>query len=169
MLTVMEREEGPHGPDSADDCAKLAAQLQTVSELMPRTSRQATQASCLDDLLKKVSLLLPRILSSSGFFSEVVDYRRGMRKSLGGFPECVLSGSEAEASRWRNQYYTDLIREDILEFSRIHEIRAIRLLLELLRERVGTPLSYTSLAEDLQISPNTVKKYIDILESLLLV
>ena len=88
---------------------------------------------------------------------------------LGGFPEPFLSGSEAEASRWRNQYYTDLIREDILEFSRIHEIRAIRLLLELLRERVGAPLSYTSLSEDLQISPNTVKKYIDILESLCII
>jgi predicted AAA+ superfamily ATPase len=88
---------------------------------------------------------------------------------LGGFPEPFLSGSEAEASRWRNQYYTDLIREDILEFSRIHEIRAIRLLLELLRERVGAPLSYTSLSEDLQISPNTAKKYIDILESLCII
>jgi predicted AAA+ superfamily ATPase len=88
---------------------------------------------------------------------------------LGGFPEPFLSGSETEAARWRNQYYTDLIREDILEFSRIHEIKAIRLLVELLRERVGSPLSYTSLAEDLQIAPNTVRKYVDILESLCII
>jgi len=77
---------------------------------------------------------------------------------LGGFPEPFLSGSETEAARWRKQYYTDLIREDILEFSRIHEIKAIRLLVEMLRERVGSPLSYTSLAGDLQIAPNTVRK-----------
>jgi predicted AAA+ superfamily ATPase len=88
---------------------------------------------------------------------------------LGGFPEPFLSGSDAEAARWRNQYYTDLIREDILEFSRIHEIKAIRLLVELLRERVGSPLSYTSIAEDLQIAPNTVRKYVDILESLCII
>lgn len=88
---------------------------------------------------------------------------------LGGFPEPFLSGSNAEAARWRNQYYTDLIREDILEFSRIHEIKAIRLLVELLRERVGSPLSYTSIAEDLQIAPNTVRKYVDILESLCII
>jgi len=88
---------------------------------------------------------------------------------LGGFPEPFLSGSDSEAARWRNQYYTDLIREDILEFSRIHEIRAIRLLVELLRERVGSPLSYTSIAEDLQISPNTVRKYVDILDSLCII
>lgn len=88
---------------------------------------------------------------------------------LGGFPEPFLSGSDSEAARWRNQYYTDLIREDILEFSRIHEIKAIRLLVEMLRERVGSPLSYTSIAGDLQIAPNTVQKYVDILESLCII
>lgn len=88
---------------------------------------------------------------------------------LGGFPEPFLSGSDSEAARWRNQYYTDLIREDILEFSRIHEIKAIRLLVEMLRVRVGSPLSYTSIAEDLQIAPNTVRKYVDILDSLCII
>ncbi|MBI2119941.1 MAG: ATP-binding protein [Elusimicrobia bacterium] len=88
---------------------------------------------------------------------------------LGGFPEPFLSSSDEEASRWRRLYYTDLVREDILDFSRIHEIRSIRLLLEMLRSRIGKPLSYTSLAEDLQISPNTVRKYITILESLYII
>jgi predicted AAA+ superfamily ATPase len=88
---------------------------------------------------------------------------------LGGFPEPFLSGSETEATRWRHQYYTDLVREDILEFSRIQEVKAIRLLLEMLRERVGSPLSYRSLAGDLQIAPNTVRKYVEILESLCII
>jgi predicted AAA+ superfamily ATPase len=88
---------------------------------------------------------------------------------LGGFPEPFLSGSETEATRWRNQYYTDLIREDILEFGRLHEVRSMRLLLELLRSRVGSPVSYTSIAQDLQIAPNTVRRYIDILEALCIV
>ena len=93
----------------------------------------------------------------------------GLLNRLGGFPEPFLSGSDTEAARWRNQYYTDLIREDILEFSRIQEVKAIRLLVELLRERVGSPLSSTSIARDLQIAPNTVRKYIDILESLCII
>src|SRR4030042_865524 len=88
---------------------------------------------------------------------------------LGGFPEPFLSGSETEATRWRNQYYTDLIREDIMEFSRLQEVRSMRLLLELLRSRVGSPVSYTSIAQDLQIAPNTVRRYIDILEALCIV
>ncbi|MEK6557183.1 MAG: ATP-binding protein, partial [Candidatus Margulisiibacteriota bacterium] len=98
-----------------------------------------------------------------------VNERLEKLNQLGGFPEPLLSDSEQEASRWRNQYATDLIREDILDFSQIHEVRAMRLLLELLRSRVGSSLSYKSLAEDLQISPNTVRKYVSILESLYIV
>lgn len=85
---------------------------------------------------------------------------------LGGFPEPFLSGSEVEAKRWRNQYFTDLVREDILDFSRIHEVRTMRLLVEMLRSRVGSPLSCAALAEDLKVAPNTVRSYLDILESL---
>ena len=88
---------------------------------------------------------------------------------LGGFPEPFLSGSDRKASRWRNQYFTDLVREDIMDFSRIQEINTIRLMVELLRERTGSPFSLNSIAGDLQISPNTVKKYLDILESLYIV
>lgn len=84
----------------------------------------------------------------------------------GGFPEPFLAESDSEAARWRNQYYIDLIREDILEFGKLSEINDMKILLTLLRSRVGSPLSYTSLAGDLQISPNTVKRYIQVLESL---
>jgi hypothetical protein len=88
---------------------------------------------------------------------------------FGGFPEPFLSDSEEESSRWRNQYYTDLIREDIVEFSRLQEVKAMKGLVELLRHRVGSSISYMSLSEDLQISPNTVKRYISILESLYII
>jgi hypothetical protein len=39
----------------------------------------------------------------------------------------------------------------------------------MLKKRVGSPLSYRSLAEDLQVSPNTVRNYIDILASLYII
>jgi len=84
----------------------------------------------------------------------------------GGMPEPFLVDDPVQAERWRQQYFTDLIREDVVEFSRIHEIRVMRLLVELLRERVGSPLSIASLARDLQVAPNTVTKYLEILEAL---
>lgn len=84
----------------------------------------------------------------------------------GGLPEPFLAEDNIQAERWRQQYFTDLIREDVLEFSRIQEIRVMRLLVELLRGRVGAPLSIASLARDLQVAPNTVSRYLDILEAL---
>jgi hypothetical protein len=56
----------------------------------------------------------------------------------GGFPEPCLAAADEDAARWRNQYATDLVREDVLEFSRVHELSAMRLLLDMLRERVGS-------------------------------
>jgi predicted AAA+ superfamily ATPase len=87
----------------------------------------------------------------------------------GGFPEPFLAQDGREADRWRRQYLEDLIREDVVEFSRIHEIRAMRLFVEMLRERVGSPVSLASIARDLQVSPTTLAKYLDILEALYVV
>ena len=87
----------------------------------------------------------------------------------GGFPEPCLAGDTVQADRWRAQYFNDLIREDVLEFSRLHEINTMRLFVELLRERVGSPLSLASIARDLAVSPATLKRYLEILQALFIV
>jgi len=87
----------------------------------------------------------------------------------GGFPEPCLASHSRQADRWRAQYFTDLIREDVLEFSRLHEIKTMRLFVELLRERVGSMLSLASIARDLAVSPATLKRYLDILQALFIV
>jgi hypothetical protein len=87
----------------------------------------------------------------------------------GGFPEPFISDEATDAQRWRLHYIDGLIREDILDFARIAELRTMQLLLEMLRQRVGSPISYASIARDLQAAPNTVKKYIEILEALFIV
>jgi predicted AAA+ superfamily ATPase len=87
----------------------------------------------------------------------------------GGFPEPCLTERATDADRWRAQYATDLVREDVLDFSRVHEVRALQLLFTMLRERVGSPLNISSLAQALQISPTTATRYIEILEALYIV
>ncbi len=87
----------------------------------------------------------------------------------GGFPEPYLSEDLVEADRWRLQYIDGLIRTDILNFEKIHDFKAMQLTLELMRERVGSPLSYASLARDIQCAPNTIKRYVEILEALFIV
>lgn len=89
--------------------------------------------------------------------------------SRGGFPEPFLSEDDTEALRWRNLYINGLIREDIMDFTRITEIKKMELLIEMLRRRVGSPVSSNSIAQDLQISPTTTAKYIEIMEALFII
>jgi len=87
----------------------------------------------------------------------------------GGFPEPFLSEDDEFAQRWRKQYVDGLIRDDVLDFEQITDFKSLRLCLELLRSRVGSPVSYSSIAGDIGISPNTVKKYIQIFEELYII
>ncbi len=89
--------------------------------------------------------------------------------SRGGFPEPYLADDEVEAERWRLQYTNSILSTDVFDFDKIQNIRALRTIFELLRNRVGSTISYSSLAEDVAVSPNTVKKYIEVLEALYVV
>ncbi|MFT4241788.1 MAG: ATP-binding protein [Acidovorax sp.] len=87
----------------------------------------------------------------------------------GGFPEPMLDPDPIEADRWRRQYIDGLVREDVLEFSRIQELGAMRLFVDMLRERVGSPLSLASMARDLNLAQPTLRRYLDILQALFIV
>jgi predicted AAA+ superfamily ATPase len=80
-----------------------------------------------------------------------------------------LKTSRVWVAQLQNSLDYSAISCDILDFEKIHDFKAIQLILELLRSRTGTPVSYQSLAEDAGVAPNTVKKYIRILESLFVV
>jgi predicted AAA+ superfamily ATPase len=98
-----------------------------------------------------------------------IDYTIDRFLERGGFPEPFLTSNVIDSNRWRLQYTDSLLREDVLDFENIQNLNAIRLVFELLRERVGSPISYSSIAQDVAIAPNTVKKYIEILEALYIV
>ncbi len=87
----------------------------------------------------------------------------------GGFPEPYLAENDTEAERWRLQYLHGLLSSDVFEFNQIQNLKAIQLIFKLLRNRVGSPVSYQSIAEDVGVSSATVKKYIQILEALYIV
>ena len=87
----------------------------------------------------------------------------------GGFPEPYFAPSDIDAQRWRLQYLNSMLSTDVFEFDKIQNIKAMQLIFNLLRRRVGSPVSYQSLAEDAAVSPATVKKYIEILEALYMV
>lgn len=87
----------------------------------------------------------------------------------GGYPEPYLAESDIEANRWRMHYMDSLLRTDAFDYNQITNIKSMQLVFQLLQERVGSPISYQSIAEDAKISPHTVKKYIEILEALYII
>lgn len=88
---------------------------------------------------------------------------------LGGFPEPYLSGNEEEAARWRKTHIERIIREDIQDLEPVKDVQTLILLIDMLRERVGSSVSYGSLARDLEISPHTLKRWIQILENMYII
>jgi len=87
----------------------------------------------------------------------------------GGFPEPCLVEEILEVNKWRLEYSKDLLREDILEFSRLQELNTMKIFIEILRSRVGSLLSLASIARDIGCSPITLSKYLDILKALFVV
>ncbi|MCX6102405.1 MAG: ATP-binding protein [Proteobacteria bacterium] len=88
---------------------------------------------------------------------------------FGGFPEPFLSNSERTAARWRKGHLDVILRQDVLDLERVREIRSIEILIELLAERVGSLVSYQSLAEDIGTSIHTIKHWLEILQRLFVI
>jgi predicted AAA+ superfamily ATPase len=89
--------------------------------------------------------------------------------TIGGFPEPFLGNDETEARRWRRERLDRVIRDDIRDLESIKDIQSIAMLVELLKTRVGGLVSYANLAQDLQVAPQTVKRWIEVLEKMYLV
>lgn len=84
-------------------------------------------------------------------------------------PELYLDSDSVELRRLRLQYINSFLGTDIFEINQTYNVKAMQLVFNLLRSRVGSPISYQSLAEDVATSPTTIKKYIQILEALFVV
>lgn len=97
------------------------------------------------------------------------DYDIHKLLASGGFPEPFLAQSKSDIHKWREQYTEGILRYDIFTLESIGDLNAFRLIFQMLQSRVGSPLSYNSIAEDVGISSHTVKRYIDILEALYVV
>lgn len=86
--------------------------------------------------------------------------------AVGGFPEPFLESESDFHARWKKTHIDVILRQDLLDLSAIQDILSVETLIELLRSRVGSPISYANLAQDLKKDPKTVKSYLDLLESL---
>lgn len=85
---------------------------------------------------------------------------------FGGFPEPLFSQSKKTWRRWQKEKLRLIIEEDVRTLERVQEIQLLELLASSLPDKIGSQLSFKSLAEDLSVSDKTVKNWIQILENL---
>lgn len=85
---------------------------------------------------------------------------------FGGFPEPLIERNQRSLKRWHIGRLSKLVRSDIRDLENIKDMDKLEMLAEELPLRVGSPLSYNSLARDLEIAPKTVKRWVGILDSL---
>ena len=86
--------------------------------------------------------------------------------TYGGFPEPFLLASETESRRWTREYHSRLVRQDLTDLERLYDISLVERLALRLPDLVGAPLSLNSLREDLQVSHQSVSRWVDMLENL---
>lgn len=81
---------------------------------------------------------------------------------FGGFPEPLLAGNKRQWRRWKQNRFETVIREDIRDTAGVILISKLELMGHMLNERVCAPLSMSSFAADLEVSPKTLKSWLDI-------
>ncbi len=108
------------------------------------------------------------IVSPSAFMERLTDSRMmsgaedalQMIERFTGFPEPLFAESEQRLRRWRRSHEQLIIREDLRDLTRIRELGLIEALVNLLPERVGSPLSINALREDLNVRFETVQSWL---------
>lgn len=83
-----------------------------------------------------------------------------------GFPEPFLKGEVNYYKRWRRSHLDIILRQDLIDLHTIRDIKAIETLVTLLKQRIGGSVSYSNLARDLERDPNTIKRWLQMLENL---
>lgn len=87
---------------------------------------------------------------------------------LGGFPEPFLANDERLARRWRRERFDRILQEDIRDLELVRHIQLLGLFVDSLKERAGSLITLSNLAEDLQVSPKTAKHWLTLIERMYL-
>lgn len=83
---------------------------------------------------------------------------------LSGFPDPFFKNKKSFWTKWSQNYTHQIIYEDIRDLSGIKNTSGAELLFSILPSRVGSPLSINNLANDVQVSFDTAKNWLDLFD-----
>ena len=87
----------------------------------------------------------------------------------GGFPEPFLQASARETRRWGKAHQSRIINEELNSLENIKDIALLETLAFRLPELVGSPISINSIRQDLQVSHQTVSRWLVMLENIYMI
>jgi predicted AAA+ superfamily ATPase len=82
----------------------------------------------------------------------------------GGFPRSLLAASNKASFEWRNSFIQTFLERDLLQWANFTP-QTMRRLWQMLAHVNGQTVNYTSLGNSLGVSNQTVRNYIDLLQS----
>ena len=97
----------------------------------------------------------PRMLSDKAF-KQLINF--------GGFPEPFLKQDVRFFNRWQKLRNEQLVREEIRDNSMVHELAQMEVLVILLNKQAGQVTKYSSLAKQIRVSVDTIRRWLTILE-----
>lgn len=82
----------------------------------------------------------------------------------GGFPDPFIKANTRFHRQWTQARHDQLLREDVRDLSRIHELSHLGVLMLLLRQNAGQLVNYTALASLVHVSIETIRNWMSLLE-----
>jgi predicted AAA+ superfamily ATPase len=86
--------------------------------------------------------------------------------TYGGFPEPLFKADDKFYRLWKRERLERVVFTDVRDLENIQDLNKMELLVEALPARVGSPLSIENLRQDLDTSHPTLKRWLEILDSL---
>ena len=91
------------------------------------------------------------------------DFERLLKN--GGFPEPFIKNDLKFLNRWKGLRQEQLIRGDVRDLSRIQELGQVELLAEILKYHSGQMTNYSNLANKINVSSQTIRRWVKTLQS----
>ncbi len=91
------------------------------------------------------------------------DARYERLRLRGGYPEPFAMDDDRFSTRWQSLRTQQLVREDVRDLTGIRELDQLEVLVNLLTDRSGMALSYSNLAGEVQVSVDTMRRWISTL------
>ncbi len=86
--------------------------------------------------------------------------------TFGGFPEPFLKADTRFYNRWKRLRIEQFFNEDVRDLTRVFEVGQLRVLADLLKTTAGSSINYSWLAENINVTVDTIRRWIEILERL---